>query len=87
MGFLFKAGFWFAIVLLFLPKNPETLRDQRELAQSSARSLIKVANDAAQFCTDQPAVCQAASQTSALATEYLNLATEKITEKEEKPSK
>ena len=74
MGFIFKAGFWFGVVLLFLPKDSDTLHDQRQIAQDSARSLIKATNSVVKICDSQPDVCKTASETSKLATTYINLA-------------
>jgi len=84
VGFLFKAGFWFTIVLLFLPENPHALQGQREFAQNSARSMIDMANGAAKFCEDRPEICKSASDTSKIATEYLNLAADSIAKQPEK---
>ncbi|MBL4618287.1 MAG: hypothetical protein JKY46_11390 [Robiginitomaculum sp.] len=78
VGFIFKAGFWFGVVLLFLPKNPDTLQDQRQIAQDSARSLIEVANSVVKICDSQPDICKTASETSKLATTYINLASDSL---------
>lgn len=78
MGFIFKAGFWFGVVLLFLPKNPDTLHDQRQIAQDSARSLIEAANSVAKICDSQPKICKTAAETSKLATTYINLASNSL---------
>ncbi|PHR60938.1 MAG: hypothetical protein COA47_06985 [Robiginitomaculum sp.] len=86
MGFLLKAGFWFGVVLLFLPKHPGALQTQRDAAQVSAQSLIDVAEQAAQFCKDQPSICNAASETSKLATSYLNTAADELNSKALKPN-
>lgn len=83
MGFLLKAGFWFGIVLLFLPKNPDALSKQRQLAQDSARSLIEAAENAAQFCQEQPKICETANQSSKLASTYISLASEQLAKQTE----
>ncbi|VAV90707.1 hypothetical protein MNBD_ALPHA06-639 [hydrothermal vent metagenome] len=83
MGFLLKAGFWFAVVLFFLPENSENLRAQREMAQSSARNLIEAVETAARFCQDQAALCETASQTSKLASSYVTVAADEITKRKQ----
>ena len=85
MWFLLKAGFWFGVVLLFLPENPDALRAQRDLAQSSARSIIETVEATAQFCEVQPQICQSASEGTKLASSYITLAAEELAKRNEKP--
>ncbi len=78
MGFILKSGFWFSVVLLFLPENPETLQVQRELAQNSARGLIEITENTLAFCKDRPMLCEAALQSSKAAGEYVNMAADEL---------
>lgn len=85
MGFIFKAGFWFGIVLLFLPVGTKNMRGTRQLAETSAKSLVDTAHSAARFCMDKPEVCEATARTTQLAGDYVTLAANKISEAEAQP--
>lgn len=84
MGFILKTGFWFGIVLLFLPVGKKTMSGTRQLAETSAQSLVDSAQSAARFCLDKPEVCEATARSTKLAGEYATLAAKKINEKAQK---
>jgi hypothetical protein len=78
VGFLLKAGFWFSIVLLFLPENPNTLHMRQQMSQGTAQDIINAAETSMRFCKDQPEICKSAAETSKAASGYIALATEQM---------
>lgn len=68
MFFLLRLMFWIGLVLVLLPREPATAPNaaaQLDAAQAISAATAAV-SDMAQFCTRQPAACEAGGHAAAL---------------------
>ncbi len=74
MGFILKSMFWVGIVCLFLPRDPSALKTPKVVANLSANTVIDAAAAGANFCKNQPEVCESALKTGAASRDILAIA-------------
>ncbi|HAT86998.1 DUF5330 domain-containing protein [Cohaesibacter gelatinilyticus] len=59
-GFLIRAAFWLSLVIMILPREPGTTREEAGLSTMEAITVAQATlNDFTGFCSRQPDVCAA----------------------------
>lgn len=60
IGFLMKTAFWLSLVIMILPREPGTSREEGGLSTMEAITAAQATlNDVTNFCSRQPDVCAA----------------------------